>query len=307
MNPCRGWRVGLAVLVSLSGVQSRAGEAAQDTIELSGQAPGKTEETPPPPPPRYTFVVNGVASDANDRDLRMRLIYRRSSRLTWEFTAGHAQIGTTPVFKFPYGSVGLRYGGPRTFFFINLGHWGDTELVSSLDLDLGVGLNTARWNWQIGFQYRQIDTEPIGLTGEQIPGADGSAQGRTLFAQLRFQATPVFAAYMSARDSTYAIPTEALAELFAQRLLDARSVTLISQFPDWTYSVGMDFAFGPERLNIDYTVIQTVFRGLRPEIFSAAVTLPAGKQKRLVFRVGQRDTANFSKVYFAALAFSTSF
>ena len=59
--------------------------------------------------------------------------------------------------------------------------------------------------------------------------------------------------------------------------------------------------------SIDYTVIQTLFRGLRPEIFSAAVTLPAGKRKQLVFRAGQRDTAGFSKVYFAAMAFSTSF
>ena len=293
----------LVVLAALPGTRSWAQEATPDKAE----AEQPLQPASSPQPPRYTLVVNGVASDADDRDLRMRLIYRRSPRLTWEFTAGYAQLGTAPVFRFPYGSVGFRYGGPRTFFFTNLGHWGDTELISSLDLDLGVGLNTTRWNWQMGFQYRQIDSEPVGLTGDRIPGADGSAQGRTLFAQLQFQATPVFSAYVGARGSTYAIPTEALAELFARRLLDARSVTLISQFPDWTYSAGVDFDFGAKRLNIDYTVIQTLFRGLRPEILSAAVTLPAGKQRQLIFRLGRRNTADFSKVYFAALAFSTGF
>ena len=105
-------------------------------------------------------------------------------------------------------------------------------MISSLDVDLGVGLNTARWNWQMGFQYRQINSDPITLTGGVLEGADGSAQGRTLFSQLRFRPTPVFSAYVGARDSTYATDEEALAQLFALRLLAARSITLISQFPD---------------------------------------------------------------------------
>lgn len=299
MNRIHGLIFCLAVLAPLTGTQSWAQEATPESAD--------SEQPLQPAPPRYTFVVNGVASDADDRDLRMRLVYRRSPRLSWEFTVGHAQIGTMPVFKFPYGSVRVQYGGPRTFFFSSLGHWGDTELISSLDLDVGADLETERWSWQMGFQFRQIENDPVELSGGEIPGADGSAQARTLFSELRFRPTAVFSAYLGARDSTYAVPTEALAELFADRLLTVRSVTLISQFPDWTWSAGVDFSFGRERLSFDYTVIQTLFRGLRPEIFSASVTLPAGKQKRLVFRAGQRNTPGFSKVYFAALAFSTSF
>ena len=289
----------LAVLIFVPTMRAAASEGTREEADA--------EQSLQPAPPRNTLIVNGGASDAEDRGLGMRLIYRGSSRLTWEFTAGHAQIGTTPVFKFPYGSVRVQYGGPGTFFFSRLGHWGDTDVISSLDLDLGAGLKTARWNWEMGYQFRQIESDPVELTGDIIVGADGSAQSRTLFSQLRFQATPAFAAYVGAGDSAYAIPSEALAVLFEQRLLGARSITLISQFPDWIWSAGVELTRGAESLKFDYTVIQTLFRGLRPEIFSASVTLPAGKQKQLVFRLGQRDTAGFSKVYFAAMAFSTSF
>jgi len=299
MNRIHGLIFCLVVLAPLTGTQSWAQEENPESAEA--------EQPLQPAPPRYIFVVNGGASDANDRGGGVRLIYRRSPKLTWEFTAGHAQIGTTPVFKFPYGSVRIQYGGPETFFFSRLGHWGDTDVISSLDLDVGAGLKTARWNWEMGYQFRQIESEPVELTGDIIVGADGSAQSRSLFSRLEFQATPVFAAYVGAGDSAYAIPSEALAVLFEQRLLGARSITLISQFPDWTWSAGMDFTFGSESLNFDYTVIQTLFKGLRPEIFSASVTLPAGKQKLLVFRAGQRNTPGFSKVYFAGLAFSSSF
>lgn len=298
----RTWQAGLFTLALLSGAQSWADDAIEKNTEAEEASPPTAPELP-----QYTLAVNGLTSDANDREVGARLIYRRSPKLTWEFRAGHVQIGTVPVFEFPFGRVGLRYSGQRAFFFSSLGHWGDTEVISSLDLDVGVGLNTARWNWEMGFQYRQIESDPVALTGDVIAGADGSAQGRTLFSRLQFKPTPTFAAYVGAGDTAYAIPNEALAVLFEQHLLGARSITLISQFPDWTWSAGMDFAFGPERLNVDYTVIQTLFRGLRPEIFSAAVTLPAGKRKQLVFRAGQRNTPGFSKVYFGVLAFSTSF
>ncbi len=256
--------------------------------------------------PTFRLTILGAASDARDRDLRLILNYRRSPRLLWNFTLGRAQIGTTPEFKFTHGNAGLRYGGPETSFFVNLGVWGDESVIRSRDFDTGVILKKNIWQWTLGWRYRQIDSD----VGRLVPGefsGDGSAQGRGLFSRLSVQATPGFSAYLSAADNQYAAASEELEELFAARLIDSRSVTLISQFPVWNYSVGVNLSRGREKFNVDYTVVQTIFQALRPEIFSAAVTVPTGSTSALSFRAGQRNTPGFSKVYFAGLAFSTGF
>jgi len=295
---------------------------------LSGFAAGAAADEdwfPEIPDPPIVLVIDGAFDDAGGRDYQAALDLPFLGGYTASLMLGRAHIDLqSDSLDFVYGSAGIRYQYKGLGAGIEVGVWGDSDLLDTRDYTGRISYQWERWRVDLKAVYRAIDFGINNLRSpitDQLISFSAKITDRAWGGGLAFYPTRHWGFYLDGEQHHYDAALRS--QQFAQALrrlsltgLDARRLTTVlrrqavstleesSGFPRWSWSGGVDYAFSDSRVNIEYSVTQSVFDRQRSNSLSAAYQFPLGRSQSyyLDLRLGREEPNLFPGSLFGGVS-----
>ncbi len=259
-------------------------------------------------PERPVVLVLDVALDEeNGRNAQATLSIPLSESFTSNLSLGHSSIDLQPEsLEFAYGSGGLTYQYKGFGIGVDIGVWGDSSVLDTVDYTGRIFYQWEKWQADLSVTYRDIDfsfqlRSPV---TDRIVSRAGNLTATAVGGGLVFYPDDHWSFYVNGADHNYNANLRILNFAFALRLLSLQSLTLSSSFPQWYWAAGVNYSTGSRRINLEYTSNQSVFDRLETESVSGALQVPLGGSGDyyLDLRIGSQQTDPFSSVAFGVVS-----